>query len=102
MAFFVWANLLMSLKNHSPRSAFFFFLLTAFDEHSRSHSSELRQFRVFDELLRLVPGLKDRIVDGTPDDIVEISDLVCQPLIDFYMSLIAHADPEGRSQCQIG
>lgn len=31
---------------------------------------------MFFELLQLVPGLKDQILDGTPDEIAEIADLV--------------------------
>lgn len=32
---------------------------------------------MFNDLLTLVPGLKDRILDGSPDDVAEIADLVC-------------------------
>lgn len=37
------------------------------------------QFRVFEQLLQLVPGLRDCILDGTPEEVSDIAKLVSLP-----------------------
>lgn len=44
--------------------------------HLLFNVSQIQQFRIFNDLLQLVPGLKNRILDGVPEDVTEIAELV--------------------------
>lgn len=83
MAFCVWGNCRMNLKKHSQMSESVLFLEIC---HIHSVGRQRRQFRIFSELLQLVPGLRDRILDGTPDEIV--LDVL------FHSGLISHRSRE--------
>lgn len=52
-----------------------------------------QQFRVFFELLQLVPGLRDRLLSSGTDDIAEIAELVC-----FYSCIILRAHRAAQIQ----
>jgi len=39
---------------------------------------ERREHRVFQQLLQMIPGLEDRLMSGSADDVVHIADLVSQ------------------------
>ena len=41
-------------------------------------SRERREHRVFQQLLQMIPGLEDRLMSGSADDVVHIADLVSQ------------------------
>lgn len=60
--------------------------------HIHSTGRQRRQFRIFNELLQLVPGLRDRILDSMPDETAEIADLVSFNTLDilFCNWLILH------------
>jgi hypothetical protein len=51
----------------------------AFRRESRPtdpRSRERREHRVFQQLLQMIPGLEDRLMSGSADDVVHIADLV--------------------------
>lgn len=67
------------------------------------HCRSRREFLAFQELLRMVPHLEDRLVEGTDEEAVAIADLVrvsCIQtlLIDLNVMI---SDPEGRLQRKV-
>jgi hypothetical protein len=70
-----WENLLTSPRRHFQRSACFFpvhwLLLTC------QLTRERREHRVFTRLLEMVPGLEERLLEGTDEGVVHIAELVC-------------------------
>ena len=65
---------------------------------------ERREHRVFQQLLQIVPGLEDRIMEGSDKEVAHIADLVCITSYPSLLSVIitSHVDTEGRLQCEIG
>jgi hypothetical protein len=43
---------------------------------SNRHGRERREHRVFQQLLRMVPGLEERIMEGSGEEIGHVADLV--------------------------
>lgn len=41
---------------------------------------ERREHRVFRQLLQMIPGLEQRLVSGSNEDIIHIGELVCDVL----------------------
>lgn len=78
-----WVNLLSSQKNplHMSMSSppLFGLMLNSF-KLVDSHFRERREHRVFQQLLDMVPGLEDRLLDGSNEDNAHIADLVGSPL----------------------
>jgi hypothetical protein len=47
------------------------------DFSKTSPSRERREHRIYQHLLRMVPGLEERLMEGSNEDIVHVSELVC-------------------------
>lgn len=75
MACCAWENLLTSPKRHFQQSACFVpvhrLLLTC------QLTRERREHLVFSHLLEMVPGLEERLLEGTDEGVVHIAELVC-------------------------
>jgi len=73
----VWVCEQTSRKNPSPWSLW----ITPFHRMPPSDDAvlfrERRKHRVFAELLQMVPGLEERLVQGDDNDILVVADLVC-------------------------
>lgn len=69
----------MNRKKHSQMSELDSNLFWCYINSSFVFARQRRQFRVFEDLLQLVPGLKDRILNGDPDEVSEIAELVSLP-----------------------
>jgi hypothetical protein len=46
-----------------------------------SYDSERREHSAFQKLLRTVPGLEERLMEGSDENIIHIADLVYYPLL---------------------
>ena len=49
-------------------------------EDSDNLTRERREHRVFNVLLQMIPGLQDRLVEASAEEMVHIGDLVCHVL----------------------
>ena len=65
-----------------------------------------REHRVFMLLLQMVPGLEERLVEGSEENVLHVAELVRFSTNNIYMDNLAtrliHTDPERRVQRQVG
>ena len=47
------------------------------DSDSKPHFRERREHKVFQQLLQMIPGLEECLMEGSDDDIVHVAELVC-------------------------
>jgi hypothetical protein len=74
MVFFEWANLLSSPKKHLHTST-----PNALSYCSKPDSSiyrERREHKIFETLMQMVPGLVERLLEGSDESLVHIGELV--------------------------
>jgi hypothetical protein len=45
------------------------------------NARELREHRVFSRLLQMIPGLEDRLMEGSNENVIHVAELVCIILI---------------------
>jgi hypothetical protein len=76
MAFFAWVSSQSDQTKLSPTSMSFCFLLPS-GFHLIAYMRERREHRIFRILLDMVPGLEDRLMGGSDDNVTHISELVC-------------------------
>lgn len=76
----VWESLLNSQLVHSRTSTSLALRResTPADPHPRPR--ERREHRVFQRLLQMIPGLEDRLMGSSADDVVHITNLVSHTL----------------------
>jgi hypothetical protein len=63
---------------------------------------EQREHRIFNLLLQMIPGLEERLVDGSDEDVLHVGDLV-SPISDSHKVLESEsaADPERFFQREV-
>jgi len=59
---------------------------------------EIREYLVFMELLKMCPGLEDRLVKGDEEETELVADLVCHRFCSLSLFQPALAGPEGRKR----
>jgi hypothetical protein len=73
-------------------------------QHNFAINRERREHRVFRLLLQMVPGMEDRLMEGSEEDTLHIAELVCNYGVSSHMhfsTLAMLTDPEGRFRCKI-
>jgi hypothetical protein len=78
MAFSVWVSWQGSQRNHSLQSIFNILCLHSSSDHMPL-SRQRREHRVFGTLLQMVPGLEERLMEGSEDDVVAIAEMASHP-----------------------
>jgi hypothetical protein len=63
-----------------------------------------RENRIFTLLLQMVPGLEERLVEGSEENVLHVAELVRFSISKIYGQFdnTIHADPERRVQRQVG
>jgi hypothetical protein len=69
-------NLLINLMRHSRLSVCLPSFLLLYLRNSRDYR-ERREHRVFTKLLQMVPGLEERLMNSSEEEVVFVADLVC-------------------------
>jgi hypothetical protein len=99
MAFYVkWSLLNNRKKNLRPSESD----CEALTTQTQSSHRERREHRVFMQLLRMVPGLDNRLMNGSEEEAVHVADLVRLMIFPYIHILIPYADPKGRFKRKIG
>jgi hypothetical protein len=63
---------------------------------------ERRERRIFDVLLQMIPGLEERLVGASAEEIIHVGELVSYTLILDLVQTDPPIDTEGLCQCEIG
>jgi hypothetical protein len=82
---------------------------TEFVNPLRLHSSvlmvfgrERREHRVFQELLKSVPGLEERLMEGSEEEVGLLAELVSSQSVSSTNILTVHVDRKGGLRCSRG
>jgi len=100
MVYCTWVNSQSSQKNVSPRSMC---LLPSPRCLTHLPFRERREHRVFQLLLQMIPGLEERLVEGSEENVIHVAELVCFLLATCLERLMqfTYPDSERRFQRQI-
>src|SRR5882762_266663 len=87
-----WGSLLSSRIVHSHTSS-----SSAFSRESKliiPYTRERREHRIFQQLLQMIPGLEDRLMNGSSEYVVHVGELVCHHPIPKLYETDATIDPK--------
>ena len=65
------------LSEHSEDSFTLEFVVICLSYNWLTYPREQREHRVFQALLRIVPGLEERLIEGSDEGVIHIAELVC-------------------------
>jgi hypothetical protein len=68
-----------------------------------SFDRQRREYQVFTTLLQMIPGLEDRLVEGSEEGVIQIADLVSLVLLSKqqFVMIYVEKDSEGCLRCEV-
>jgi hypothetical protein len=85
MASYVWVSWRNNRRSHSHLSTFVVLKLFHGFHYDYGIFRQRREHRVFQALLQMVPGLEERLVEGSDDEVVAIAETVSYGCIAIQM-----------------
>jgi hypothetical protein len=79
-----------------------FFLQLQYISNADGLLRERREHRIFDILLQMIPGLQERLMEASAEEIVLIGELVSCDLIHDLAKVDSGIDTERLRRCEIG
>jgi hypothetical protein len=105
MAYCIWGNFQSGQMNLLPTSIPNFSLPGCLANLSINYLilRERREHRIFQLLLQMIPGLEDRLLNGSEENVTHIAELVCFILPTIYLAPVGDTNhtPRSREVCQV-